>query len=146
MRVLSSVLFAILVAGCYNYNAIDQSTPPQGMVVSLDLNDQGTASLASKLGPGVERMRGKVVNSENGDLMIAVDVTETHGGVESYWNGENVAVSRAYISRLRERELSRGRTAVLIAAIVLGAVVIGAAAAGASILDLNGGGGPPAGQ
>ncbi len=78
--------------------------------------------------------------------MVAVDVTETAGGVESFWNGENVAINRAQIATIRQRQIAKGRTAFLIAALVVGAALIGAAAAGASILDLGGGGGPPAGQ
>lgn len=146
MRHATFALFcAVVFVGCYNYKPIGQ-TAPQGTEVAIDLSDQGTAELASKLGPGVEHMRGKIVVTEGDEFVLAVVATEKENGVETFWNGENVTIKRSHVARMRERELSKSRTALVVAGIILAAVAIGAAATGASLFDFGGGDGGSVGQ
>jgi hypothetical protein len=133
-------LFAIpaMISACHSYLPIE-GAPAPGRRVAIELTDAGTSELARYVGPRVGAIEGELVGASDSTLALSVIVTRQHNGIESFWNGEQVLVPRAYVSHLSERQLSPTRT-VLFAS---GFTALLAALAVAFSGGFNGGGHAP---
>lgn len=105
-------------AGCYTLRpAANGALPRLGSTVAFDVNDLGRVSLGGSMGPEIAQIEGRLVESGNGEHVIAVsNVRLLRGGVQ-VWSGEKVRVKSEYVSSTYERQLSKGRTVALGAAI-----------------------------
>lgn len=121
------LLFLAVVPACYTFQPLAGSTPPANVFVVADLTDRGTADLGPSIGPGVGRIEGRLVSSDSAQLAIAVDRMELNRGGSTKWAGETVTVPRQYVANVRERTLSRSRTAIVTGAVVAAVVGIFAA-------------------
>jgi hypothetical protein len=113
---------APLFAACYVYSPVMTPEPQPGMRLALDLNDQGRAALVTSVGPEVERVEGALVSNGGGEYLIRVSDVFGLRGTRTKWSGETVSFREEYLSRVREKRLSGGRTAFLVGSVV-GAVV-----------------------
>ena len=135
------------LTGCYTYKRVDASPLPQGSEVSLTITDQGRVGLGDRLGTGVLRVNGRVVNPPDSTWVVRVSSVDMLAGGKSHWSGEEVRLPRSYVSEVATRELSQKKTWLAVG-IAVGAVVV---AIGAATLIGNGYEGsdpepPPVGQ
>jgi hypothetical protein len=144
-RVVRSLVFVPLLAGCYVYRPVTDAAPIARDRVRLTLTDSGAVSLAAQLGPATEEVQGRVVTDSGGAYVVSVLGTRRRGGPETDWKGEQVVVPRILVARAEERRFSRTRT--LLASLAVVAVTIGAREAfwgpGGVFGGAPPGGGPP---
>ncbi len=134
---LCAVSMLALESGCYQYVPMGGSRPVTGERYSLELTDGGRVGLAERLGSGVIRVEGTLLQLTDTAYVMSVAGIETISGGSSHWSGEKVSIPPQYISSMQGREFSRGRTA---AAIGAAAAALGAFIATRSLLA---GGSPP---
>lgn len=112
----------LALPACYDYVPV-QTAPSVGETIAFDITDKGRVELADRFGPGLLRVQGKLAaDSAEQYVMNVYSVTEIDGST-TVWNGERVRVPHEYVSQLRGRELSKGKTAVAAVA-ATGAVVV----------------------
>jgi len=105
----------VLPAGCYTLVPVS-GTPAPGSQVALEITDAGRVALGSAMGPGVDRVEGRLIENTGGEYLVGVtSVAMLRGGVQT-WKGEHVVLRPDFVSRVSERRFSRGRTAVAVAA------------------------------
>lgn len=128
------------VEGCYAY-VPRQTTGPvaNGRTYRAELTDSGVVAMASQLGPGVYLLDGRAIAADERSITLAAStLTSRRTNTEQFWNGEAVVLPRSSLAALRERALSRGRTAGLVA---LSAGALAALFAAFSTQGFGGGGG-----
>jgi len=104
--------------GCYNLQPVVGNPLPLGTQVGLDINDAGRAVLGGSMGPEISLIEGRLVARDSVGYTLSVSQVHLFRGGEQVWSGERVVVKSEYVSSLRERKLSRGRTAAMVAASV----------------------------
>lgn len=118
------LLGAVGASGCYTYASPPSLTLAAGTPVALELTDAGRAAMAERIGPGVLRIKGKLVTITDDNVVLAMERVDVVGSHVTPWAGEEVAFDRCNVSAIKVRKLSTGRT-ILAAAIAAGAVVGG---------------------
>ena len=116
-------IFAAVPAlhGCYSYVPVDTSTgTPVGERLAFDITDQGRAALADRLGPGVIRVEGSLRELDANSYVMSVWGLSQIGTGLVRWSGKNVRISKEYVSSVRKRELSKGRTYLTVGGISVG--------------------------
>ena len=114
-RRLRPLLLLLALPACYAY-ATPARDPDPGMRVALDINDAGRVALAGGVGPGAERVEGRLVSRSDSLLRLRVTGVRYREGTTARWNGEELAVRAEHVTSTRERRLSRGRTLAFAAA------------------------------
>ena len=117
-RLLSIALVWGLSMGCYVLQPVDNNPLPLGMQVGLDINDAGRLALGGSMGPEISLIEGRLVSKENDEYVVAVSAIHMLRGGQQVWTGERVRVNTQHVSGIRERKLSKGRTAAMTAATV----------------------------
>jgi len=117
---VAALLFPFL-NGCYTYQRVATPQLPQGTDVSLTITDQGRVGLGDRMGAGVMRVNGRVVDPSDSAWVVHVSSVEMLAGGKSHWSGEEVRLPRAYVGEVSTREFSRKKT-WLAAGITIGAV------------------------
>lgn len=123
MRLPLASLLLLLLAGCYTYQPVNNAKLPNGRQVRLTLTDVGTADLAAQLGPTTESVLGSLVGDSAGAYLLVVTETRKRNGIEIGWQGERVAIPRAMVANVHQRQFSRTRTAAVSAALIAALVV-----------------------
>lgn len=130
-------LLVLQLTGCFSYVPVGYAAPDQGAELSVALTDQGRIDLAERIGPGVRRLGGDLLEHTDSSLILGVQSVEYMDlGVTARWQGERVEVGHRLISEVGERRLSRSRTGVL-------AGLIAVAAVAASYIVIEGSAGEP---
>jgi hypothetical protein len=130
LRMRTAVLLTTWVAGaCYNYTPLATLEPRPGTSLAVTLSDAGSDSLARYLGPDVFMVRGRYLSTDaaEGALRVSVVSVETRLGLQNSWAGETVKIPRAFIMSLEQRQLAKGKSALLAGAGVAGVVAAAAA-------------------
>ena len=121
MRTARSVIgfaLGVLSAGCYTLKPADSGALPHlGSTVAFDVTDLGRVSLGGTMGPEIAQIEGRLVESGHGEHVIAVTTVRLLRGGVQVWSGEKVRVRSEYVGSAYERQLSKGRTVALGAAI-----------------------------
>lgn len=145
MRIAALLTVAVLSAGCYSYVPAERSLLAPGTVVRAELTDSGSVVLASYLGPGTASVEGQLIAATSDRLTLAVTAATNRRGIENFWSNERVELPHAVIATLRERRLSRSRTAVAAGGTFAAAIAIylGFTAGGLGDGGAGPGGGPP---
>lgn len=130
---LCAVLLSFQV-GCYSYLPVQDTPPAPGRNVGITLNDRGRQLTGERLGPDAERIDGIIVSQSEASVTVSVNRVRSMRGSSSIWAGEQVEIPREGIRGFQERQLSKGRTAMLAVGLVVGAVAI------ASLISLTVGG------
>ena len=115
-------LVTLLLAGCYVYAPLNPTVPQPGVRLAFELNDQGRVGMAGSLGPEVARVEGALVTRTETEYVLQVSQVLGLSGTTTKWSGETVSVQPDYVKTLRERRVSKGRTALLTAALTAAAV------------------------
>lgn len=124
-RRLTGVAAALALAtntACYTYAPLATVTPAAGQHLALELSDQGRVAVSERLGPGVVRVEGRLLELRDSVLHVGVTRVATVGGGVANWAGERVAIPQSAVARTTERRLSKTRS-FLAAGIVVAAVV-----------------------
>ena len=118
------VAVTLLVStGCYTMQPVSEQPFPVGITVELVINDAGRAALRSMMGPEVAKVQGRLVQKDSTGYTVAVTQLGLLRDGTQVWSGERVSIKSEYVNSVTERRFSRGRTAVVTAA-VLGVVAI----------------------
>jgi hypothetical protein len=142
MRTASPIL-VLLVAGCYTYRPLENPDPASGTRVAADLTDAGSVEMASQIGPGVNSVRGEVVESSRDALLLALTSVLGRNEQETFWKGEQVRIPLTTVARVEERRFALGKT-LLFGGTVLGGLLAAIAAfEGSGSGGMSGGGGGP---
>ena len=150
IRVMCAVSLFLGLAptqGCYVYTPVP-GTPAPATYIAVDLTDRGRIGLGELIGPAATRVEG-VLQSET-DSIYALNVAAVGymNGQSNRWSGEPLSVRKDFITNVRQRKFSRGRTA-LASGGALGGILFFALTRGLFGFgggDSGGGGGPPAEQ
>ena len=122
MRVLGAAVAVWVLQACYTLQPIpDRNSPPLGLIVAVDITDAGRAALGGSMGPEISQIEGRLAGNEGDVFEIAVTAVRLLRGGEQVWKGEKVQVPRAYVSRMYEKRLSKGRT-VAASAVTVGVI------------------------
>jgi hypothetical protein len=144
MRQLAFTLLATWGStGCYYYQPLATPTPAPGSYLSATLTDTGADHMSRTIGPDVRAVRGRLLTSDTAALIFSVVAVSLHHGEDVTWKGEPVTLSREYISALRQRQLAKGRTVLIVGATVLGLVTTYKVFQGIGLIPTNGPGIPP---
>jgi hypothetical protein len=132
-RIMQPRIFRQLGAGaamlaacqaCYNYVPVETPAPSVGERVAFEITDKGRVSLADRFGPGIAEIEGRVLDNEPNDYVINVYRVSQINGQSAMWSGERTQLSRDFVGSVRERQLSRARTAALVGGIAAGVVLL----------------------
>ena len=109
IRSVSLILIATLQAGCYTLQPARVS-PEVGTRVAFDVSDEGRVALGGSVGPEIDQIEGHLVDTDNGDYVLAVTAIRFIRGGQQTWTGERVSIKEAYVARAYERRFSKART------------------------------------
>jgi hypothetical protein len=142
VRILALQLaLASLLAGCHRYEPVTAASVATGASVAVSLTDYGTANLGRLLGLGVGTVEGNLVTVSDSAYTLAVQLVRQRNGIETLWRGEQVAIPRVDVAEIRQRRISRSKSAV--AAVALLAAAYGAVEA---FIGTGSGSPPPGGS
>jgi hypothetical protein len=126
-RTRTTIALMLLVpqlAACFQYVPANTEAVPNGSRISFGVTDPGRVALTDAVGPGVQRIEGRLVNTNDTALVLSVLAIEhVDLRVPIKWRGEQVAVPRNYVTDVREWRLSKSRSWLLAGLIAVGAVV-----------------------
>ncbi|MGH2348684.1 MAG: hypothetical protein ACRDFT_04360 [bacterium] len=108
------VLAAASQTGCYTYSAPEPVGPVPGRTFAFSLTDHGRAALADGVGAGTDHIEGVLVRNNDTSFTVSVARVVNIRGAVARWNGEVVSFPRQYVGSVRERQLSKTRTALAI--------------------------------
>jgi hypothetical protein len=108
----------LVSAGCYTLKpASSGALLDLGSTVAFDINDFGRLSLGGTMGPEMAQIEGRLVESGNGEHVLAVTTVRLLRGGVQVWSGEKVRLRAEYVGSAYARQLSKARTVALGAAI-----------------------------
>jgi hypothetical protein len=122
----------IALGGCFRYVPVEQTAPPIGNDVRVELTRVGFAELPEIPSyPGPE-LTGIIVRAETDGLLLRVPVPVRVDGMVREMIDQDVAIPSRSIVAIERRELDRTRTGMSVAAglATLGAVFLGFKAGG----------------
>ena len=115
--------------GCYTYVPVRDGAPTARSEIALNISDQGRVALAERVGTGVRRVSGDLLQSTDSVFVLAVTSVEyLDAPAAARWSGEEVTIAREYVAGVWERRISRGRSAVAVALGIAAAVAVAAIA------------------
>jgi len=120
-RVVGGLIGIALCGGCYSLQPIVSPTPLLGSTIAIGLNDAGRLAMGGTMGPAIDEVEGRLVQSDTSGYTLAVSSVRFLRGGEQTWTGERVQFTRAYVSEIKEKRFSRSRTAVM-SAVAIGTV------------------------
>ncbi len=122
-RIVVAATLLVSTIGCYTMQPVTGQPFPLGMTVELAINDAGRVALRQLIGPDVVKVQGRLVQQDSATYTLAVTQIGLSRDGTQVWSGERVGIKADYVSSVTERRFSRGRTAVVTAA-VMGVVAI----------------------
>ncbi len=102
--------------GCYTLQPVAGNPLPLGTEVGIDITDAGRVALGGSMGPEIAQIEGRLVSRDSAEYVLAVSMVHLLRGGEQVWTGERVRIKSEYVSSVKERKLSKGRTAAMAAA------------------------------
>jgi hypothetical protein len=115
----------LALASCYRFSPIEGGTPDRGQEVRLDLTDEGSVRLAPMIGPRISAIDGKVVESADTAIVLAVQAVVAQTGRSMNWSQERLTVPRSAVSSIRTRTLDRKRSWIVAGLSVVGVIALG---------------------
>jgi hypothetical protein len=112
-RSISLMAFSVLTVGCYSLQPAMGPAPKNGDQVAFQVTDAGRVFLGGAMGPEIDQVEGRLLDSENGEYVLGVTSVKTLRGGVQVWSGERVRIEKQYVARMYERKFSKGRTVAL---------------------------------
>ena len=109
-----------LISGCYGFIQKPVTDVAPDDVIEVSINDAGRVALASRAGPEITRLQGKVVSRSDTAINLMVSHVMYINGALNRWQGQELTLRNQDVTQVSERTFSRRRTLVL--AVVIGAV------------------------
>ena len=122
-RALPALL--LLNVACYQYVAVPAAAVPEGALVRVRVGDATRDELTRVLGPRTLSLDGRVVESSDASLTLAVASIRRLSGSEESWGNEPVAIPRVAIADVARREFSGWRSGLLAAGVVALGILVG---------------------
>lgn len=134
---------ALILSGCYVYRPIE-GAPAPGTRIVLDLNDRGRVALSDSIGASADRIEGEVQSTGDSLYVIRVASVRYTNGARHRWTSEPLGIRPDLVRQLREKRLSRARTAVIASASTASLIILAVTfdLLGSGIEGAGGGGGP----
>ena len=120
-KAIASATAMVLCVGCYSLQPIVGPFPALGTTVAVSINDAGRVALGGSMGPAIDEVEGRLVQRDSAEYVLSVATVRFLRGGEQTWTGERVRIKSEFVSVMKEKKFSRGRTA-LISAVALGTV------------------------
>jgi len=114
-----------LSSSCYRFTPIEGSAPEAGREVRLALSDEGSVRMAPLIGPRIDAIDGKVMETSDTALVVGVQAVVAQGGRSMAWNMERLTVPRSAVSSVHSRTLDRKKTWIVAGLGVVGALALG---------------------
>jgi len=143
--VIALVVVATHLGACFRHAPADFATVPTGAQLLVTINDRGRTELREVLGPGAERVDGRLLSHTDDEIVLSV-TSVRHADLREpvQWSGDAVTIPRDMVGPVQERSLDRNRSWLVGGLLVVGAVI----ASTISLTGRGGGGngdnGPPA--
>lgn len=102
---------------CYSYVPV-RSTPRPGAQVTLEVTDEGRVALNEKIGPGVVKLEGTFAGLEGEDLLVDASAATQLRGYVSELGGVRVRLARRHVTRIDQRQFSKGRSLLVVGGVV----------------------------
>jgi hypothetical protein len=141
-RSLAALLLPLTVSACYTAVPIAPgATPAEGARITVRLTPSGTARVEPVFGPFIVALDGSREATAGGDS-IAVRVIRAHhqAGTDEARPGDLVRLARTDVERVDGRQLSKGRTSLVVGIIALAAILIPSVAGSSGGAGITGGG------
>ena len=128
--IMTAVVLVPYLTGCYTYRQGVGSTVPAGAEVSLTITDQGRVGLGERIGAGILRVNGKLVDEPDTAYVVRVESIDFINAGTTHWAGEEIRMPKDYVGSVSTREFSRSKTwltvgiVVAAAALAIGTVAI----------------------
>ena len=123
-RAAALAVGCLLATGCYSMVTVVGNGPLLGTRVELQINDAGRVALGGSVAPEVARLEGRLVGQDSAQVVLSVLAVHLLRGGVQVWSGERLTVSRAHVSELRERHLSKSKSAIVAGAVSAALAVI----------------------
>lgn len=134
---LALVLLVPHLTGCYHYVTVSSTAITERDEVLLGVTDLGRVELAEPVGPGVQRLGGRLMERTDTSFVLSVlSVKYMDLPQPVRWRGERLEIRRDLTSEIQQRRLSRPRTWIMVGLVVAGGVL-------ASRVAIDGIGGAP---
>jgi len=146
LRAGTAAALVLTSMACRSYVPVVPHQLAPGSTARVSLTDRGSVELASSLGPRGDLVEGRVVESDDSALVLAVSTVVRTNGVEESWRGERLAVPQSYVAEATMPKLSRVRSVLLAGGVIAGLAAIAAAIEGSNdnvVKGPGGGGGQP---
>jgi hypothetical protein len=117
-RISSAILILLAATGCYRLTPVEGGAPARGLEVQLSLSDEGSVRMAPQIGPRIEAIDGRVLETADTAYVVAVTAVVA-------WSNERLTVPRSAVSSVRTRTLDRKKTWMAAVLGVVGAVALG---------------------
>jgi hypothetical protein len=122
-RAGGSALCALL-AGCTAFTPVQPAAVPDAQSVRVRLTAEGTRRVEPAFGPYIVALDAVRDGGGADTLVFRVSRTFHQAGVDERRSGDVVRLARSDIEAVERRQLSRGRTLGVLAAIVAGALLL----------------------
>jgi hypothetical protein len=120
-----SLLLALVAGGCYRLTPIEGSVPDAGREVRIGLSDAGSLRMAPLVGPRIEAIDGRAIESNDSAIVVAVEAVVAQNGRSMAWNQERLSVPRDAVSSLQARALDVRKTWIVAGLSILGVIALG---------------------
>lgn len=131
------VVFVLLLAGCYRYEAARMGAVPSGTRVRVHLSDAGVQRLREVTGRERREVSGELLRWAE-DVVLSVPVAPENGAVDRGLQ-QRLVLPAEHVVAVEVREVDRARTVALVVGLVAGT-------AAAVITAVTGGGEAPGPQ
>jgi hypothetical protein len=114
-RLAGALAGLVGLSGCHVYVA-PETRPVPGTEVAVVLTDRGRFALSQRIGPEIDQVLGRLVAVTDTSVDVALASTVTIRGESMKWSGERFLLTQDQYGRVLVRTLSKGRTALAVAA------------------------------
>lgn len=121
--IVTAVVLLPYLTGCYTYRQGVASTVPAGTEVSLTITDQGRVGLGERMGAGILRVNGKLVDEPDTAYVVRVESIDFINAGTTHWAGEEIRMPKDYVGSVSTREFSQSKTWIT-AGIVVAALAL----------------------
>jgi hypothetical protein len=137
MRGFLALAAGLLLLGCYTLQPSRGTPPAIGTQVAFDVNDAGRAALGPSMGGEIVQIEGRLLESREGEYLLAVTAVRTIRGGEQVWSGEQVRIKSEYVGQPYVRRFDATRSVAVGGTVVGGfaAFLVGRALSGAGSGD-----------
>jgi hypothetical protein len=115
---------ALSLSGCYTYASVDPLVVEPGLEVRAHLSVEGRNLTEELWGRRMSAVEGKVLDADAARILLEVPAARLQSGFQVSTLNQRVSLSKEQVLEVELRQLDRGRTGVVVAAVALGTVLL----------------------